>query len=93
MKRVDLAKIKALRKEKRISLDDMARKLGYESPNGYYYLEIGRGKFSAEMLALVAVIFGVGIEELFFDDEVAKMVTTVAEDLKENHVMQIKDTG
>ncbi|GIQ67398.1 XRE family transcriptional regulator [Xylanibacillus composti] len=77
MKRVDLAKIKLLRKNKNISLDEMARKVGYESPNGYYYLEIGRGRFPAETLAKVADVLETPIEELFFEDEVTEMAICV----------------
>lgn len=64
-----------LRKEKGISLEQMARKLGYESQNGYYYLEIGRGKISAEMLAQIAQILQVDINDLFFEKKLAKMVS------------------
>jgi transcriptional regulator with XRE-family HTH domain len=72
-KKVDLLKIKQLRKNLNLSLEDMAKKLGYESPNGYYYLEIGRSKFSAEALAKVADIYHVSIEDLFFEKKVARM--------------------
>ena len=75
MKRVDLDEIKKLRKDKGHSLEYMANLLGYESLNGYYYLEIGRGKFTAEALAKVADEFKVPIESLFFDDEVTKSAT------------------
>lgn len=71
-KKVDLLKIKKLRKSSNLSLEDMAQKLGYDSPNGYYYLEIGRSKFSAETLAKVADIYHVSIEDLFFEKKVAK---------------------
>lgn len=71
-KKVDLLKIKQLRKSSNFSLEEMAQKLGYDSPNGYYYLEIGRSKFSAETLAKVADIFHVSIEDLFFEKKVAK---------------------
>jgi transcriptional regulator with XRE-family HTH domain len=66
IKKVDLLKIKVLRKQLNLSLDEMAKLLGYESANGYYYLEIGRGKFPAETLAKVADILKVPITELFF---------------------------
>ncbi|MBH0166250.1 helix-turn-helix transcriptional regulator [Fictibacillus sp. 7GRE50] len=72
VKKVNLKKIKQLRKERSISLDEMAKILGYESPNGYYYLEIGRGKFPAETLALVASILKVPIDQLFFEVDFAK---------------------
>jgi transcriptional regulator with XRE-family HTH domain len=64
--KVNLTKIKALRKKNSISLEEMSRKLGYESINGYYYLEIGRSKFPAETLAKTAVILNVDLNELFF---------------------------
>jgi transcriptional regulator with XRE-family HTH domain len=75
LRKVDLAKIKQLRKKFGYSLEEMARILGYESVNGYYYLEIGRGKFSAEMLAKVADIFSISIEELFFVENVTELAT------------------
>ncbi|MBU5213256.1 helix-turn-helix domain-containing protein [Heyndrickxia oleronia] len=74
-KKVDLQKIKYLRKQAKLSLEEMAKLLGYESANGYYYLEIGRGKFSAETLALVAEIFDIPINDLFFEDKIAEMAT------------------
>ncbi|MEK4237547.1 helix-turn-helix transcriptional regulator [Paenibacillus sp. FSL H7-0714] len=75
MKRVDLEKIKSLRKCIGLSLEEMASILGYESLNGYYYLEVGRGKFSAEALAKVADTFHVPLEQLFFEDKVTDSVT------------------
>lgn len=65
---VNLDKIHALRKSK-MSLETMAELLGYQSPNGYFYLEKGRSKFSAEMLAKVADILEVDIEELLIEKE------------------------
>lgn len=73
IKKVNLKKIKLLRKKNKLSLQEMSEKLGYESQNGYYYLETGRNKFSAEAIAKVADIFQVPIESLFFEDKVAKM--------------------
>lgn len=77
MKKVDLDRIKELRKKNRISIDEMSRRLGYESQNGYYYLEIGRNKFSAETLAMVAGILGVNINTLFFTENVTKSATII----------------
>ncbi|WP_100487420.1 helix-turn-helix domain-containing protein [Sporolactobacillus pectinivorans] len=64
---VDLKKMKKLRK-KQMSLEQMSSKLGYGSPNGYYYLETGHSKISAEMLAKVAMILKVPITDFFVDD-------------------------
>ncbi|MGG1554963.1 helix-turn-helix domain-containing protein [Paenibacillus ferrarius] len=73
--KVNLEKIKKLRKLAGYSLDEMSKYLGYESTNGYYYLECGRGKISAESLAQIAHILNVDIKELFFENEIAKMAT------------------
>ncbi|MCI1883079.1 MAG: helix-turn-helix domain-containing protein [Sporolactobacillus sp.] len=64
---VDLQKLKKVRKQQ-MSLEQMSSKLGYSSPNGYYYLESGRSHITAETLAKVATILNVPIEEFFFDD-------------------------
>lgn len=45
----------------------MSRFLGYESPNGYHYIEKGRIKISAEVLAQVADILKVPIDALFLN--------------------------
>lgn len=71
--KVNVEKIKRLRKEANISLDKMSELLGYDSPNGYYYLESGRSKFTAEKLASVSRILMIPIDELFFEDEITKM--------------------
>ncbi|MEK5108184.1 helix-turn-helix transcriptional regulator [Cytobacillus sp. FSL K6-0129] len=73
IKKVDLEKIKSLRKKANLSLSEMAKLLGYESVNGYYYLETGRGKFPAETLAKVASIFNENVDNLFFDVKITKM--------------------
>jgi transcriptional regulator with XRE-family HTH domain len=72
--KVDLGKIKALRKSKKISLIKMAEMLGYKSPNGYYYLETGRCSISAEMLPRIAEILGVVTAELYYTHSYTEMV-------------------
>ncbi|MFE4522154.1 helix-turn-helix domain-containing protein [Cytobacillus firmus] len=66
--RVNLDKIKQARKNKSISLKEMSERLGYESVNGYYYLEIGRIKFQAETLAKTARILELNMNDLFFEN-------------------------
>jgi transcriptional regulator with XRE-family HTH domain len=70
--KVDIEKIKDTRKKANLSVERMSELLGYDSPNGYYYLETGRIKFPAEKLALVSKILEVPIEQLFFEDKIAK---------------------
>ncbi len=86
MRKVDLEKIKLLRKKQNLSIDEMSKRLGYESQNGYYYLEIGRGKFTAEMLAKVADILDVNINALFFVQNVAKSATLEQNNISEKEV-------
>jgi transcriptional regulator with XRE-family HTH domain len=71
--KVDIEKIKTLRKKANISLEQMSELLGYESPNGYYYLETGRIKFHAEKLALVSQILNEPYEHLFFEEKITKL--------------------
>lgn len=72
-KKVDLEKIKKLRKQAGLTIESMSTLLGYSSPNGYYYLEIGRSKFLAETLALVADILKVSISDLFFEHNITNL--------------------
>ncbi|SFG98996.1 helix-turn-helix domain-containing protein [Sporolactobacillus nakayamae] len=65
---VDLKKLKKLR-ESKMSLQEMAYRIGYQSANGYYYLECGRSKISAETLAKVATVLDISIQELFTDSD------------------------
>ncbi|RDY69103.1 XRE family transcriptional regulator [Halobacillus trueperi] len=74
-KKVDLQKIKEIRKSKHMSIEEMSTILGYDSPNGYFYLESGKSKFPAEKLAMVSKILDVPIQKLFFEVKVAKMET------------------
>lgn len=72
-KTVHLEKINTLRKNAKVSLNEMALILGYESPNGYYYLESGRVKFPADKLAIIANHFNVTIDELFFENRFTEL--------------------
>lgn len=63
--KVDLAKMRMLRRRKGISQREMARTLGYKSAVGYHYLETGRCAIQAEQLFCIAERLGVPIGELF----------------------------
>lgn len=78
MKRVDLKKIKSKRKAKKITIEEMSNLIGYSSPNGYYYLEVGKSKFTVEKLAQVAEILDSTIDELLYEDNIAKMVNDIS---------------
>lgn len=78
MPRLNLELIRQLRKDKGLTQDDMARKLGYHSALGYHYLEKGRCKVSADQLAVIASTLNVTIDSLYVLDgaESAMAVTS-----------------
>jgi transcriptional regulator with XRE-family HTH domain len=70
--KVDLQKIKRIRKCKKLTYSDMAAALGYKSPNGYFYLESGRCQISAEQLAIISTKLEVDLQELYIMDDPAE---------------------
>lgn len=67
MRRVDIRKIRKLRKEKKLTQKYMAEKLGYKTDIGYYYLESGRCQIKAHHLSVIAEELGVNVEDLYED--------------------------
>lgn len=65
MQRIDLLKIRILRKKKGLTQRYMAKKLGYKTDIGYHYLETGRCKIKAEHLTVIAAELGVPMEDLY----------------------------
>lgn len=65
---IDLAKIRALRKQKGLTQEHMAQELGYETAIGYHYLETGKRRITAERLAKIAAILGVSVDDLYTDE-------------------------
>ena len=57
MKMIDMEYVKELRCREGLRLIDMAEKLGYASPNGYWRLEMGLTKLRAEHLVKLARVF------------------------------------
>jgi transcriptional regulator with XRE-family HTH domain len=62
---INLEKIKALRKAKKLSQKEFAQKIGYKSSTGYHYIESGKRNIKAETLAKIAKILEVPIEDLY----------------------------
>jgi len=73
VRKVDLAKIRKLREDKKLTQRYMAGKLGYKSSIGYHYIETGRCQIRAEQLAVIATELGVGLEDLYVSNT-TKMV-------------------
>jgi transcriptional regulator with XRE-family HTH domain len=67
--KVNLAKIRELRKARKISQEEIARKIGYKSGTGYHYIETGKRGIKAETLAKIAEVLNVSVEELYSDEE------------------------
>lgn len=74
MLKVDLKKIKKLRKEKGLTQGYMAEKLEYKTPIGYHYLESGRCQIKADQLIIIAKELNTEVTSLFFGDKPTRTV-------------------
>lgn len=64
MGRVDLERLKLLRKQKGLTQEDVAFQLGYKTRTGYHRLEKGSRSIRADQLAKLAILFNVPMEDL-----------------------------
>ncbi|MFD1066641.1 helix-turn-helix transcriptional regulator [Oceanobacillus locisalsi] len=71
MKKVNLQKVKDIRKKKGLSQEDMAKLLDLKSLYPYHRKESGTQKFTAEEIHAISIYFDLPIE-YFFDNELAK---------------------
>lgn len=65
MQKLNLEKIKQLRKNKRLSQGDMARIIGLNTLYPYHRKESGAQSFTAEELHTIAEYFGLPVEYFF----------------------------
>lgn len=72
---VNLGRLKELRIDKSISIEDMSLRLGYEGYQAYYYKERGTRSISADDVAGIAKILEVPIQDLFFENGVTEKET------------------
>ncbi|HJV46604.1 MAG TPA: helix-turn-helix transcriptional regulator [Bacillota bacterium] len=73
---LNLEKIKQLRINNNLSMEDMAIYLGYRTATGYYYAESGRCKFKPNHIPLIAIKFNIGMNELYSDNNFAETANT-----------------
>lgn len=66
--RVNLEKLRELRRKARLTQADMAAALGYRSSAGYFYLEHGRSRMTVEQWAMISHILGVEPGELLISE-------------------------
>lgn len=73
-KLIDYAKLKQLRTDKKLPLQEMANALGLETAGGYSRLESGENKLKAEHLPVLAEKLGMELnqltKEIFFKNEI-----------------------
>lgn len=75
---VNLELLRELRIQKGYSIEEMSKKMGFESYQGYYYKESGIRKIGADEIAKAAEILRVPIQSLFFANKITEKVTIVA---------------
>lgn len=72
-------KLREMRINKNISVDEIASVLNLETKAAYYKKEAGTVKFTLIEAKKVADYFGMTIEEIFFANEVSEMETKLKE--------------
>lgn len=64
-------RLKRVRKEARVTCDEMATLLGLQTRGGYYKKENGDVPFTLEEAQKVARKFDMTVDEIFFENEVS----------------------
>lgn len=64
-------KLKELRESRGITQTFIAKKLGFEYVSSYNKIELGKRKLNVFEAKKIAEIFGVKIEDLFFENDLA----------------------
>lgn len=72
---VNTNRIKEIRKQKGISIEQMSKKMGFNSYQGYYKKEVGLRQFSANDISKICLILDVNYEDIFFTPIVTEKET------------------
>lgn len=75
MRQVNLELLKQLREKAGLTQDNVAKRLGYKTSLGYHYIETGRCRLKADQAFVLADLFKVSVDDLFFDKQVTTTVT------------------
>ena len=75
MTSVDLAKIKNLRKQIKLTQTEVAKKLELSSGKLYHDRESGRVEFSADEVARLSIVLGVAVETLYSEKIFNRKIT------------------
>ncbi|MDX9816378.1 MAG: helix-turn-helix transcriptional regulator [Smithellaceae bacterium] len=76
MKKLNLNLICKKRKDKQITLQEMAEMMGLKNASTYMKYEKGEYSFRAEHLPVLAKTLNCEIQDLFFEDRLAKLANT-----------------
>lgn len=63
-------KLRKIRENRGFTLLEMSKALGYNSPNAYSRKEKGERKFTLDEVEVISNLFGLSVEEIFFEDEI-----------------------
>ncbi|MEB7723436.1 helix-turn-helix transcriptional regulator [Mammaliicoccus fleurettii] len=72
---VNTNRIKEIRKNKGISIEQMSNRMGFNSYQGYYKKEVGLRQFSANDISKICLILNVKYEDIFFTPKVTEKET------------------
>ena len=64
-------RLRYLRRERKLTCEDMAKLLGLETKAAYSKKELGRTKFTLAEAKIIADSFGLCIDDIFFANEVS----------------------
>lgn len=65
VKQVNVNKLKELRLQNKLTLEELSTFIGYKTPSGYHRIELGKVKLTAEQVALLADLYSVDMEYFF----------------------------
>lgn len=74
---VNVNKIKTVREDLGISIEEMSKRMGFASYQGYYKKEAGLRQFSANDISKISAILNLSYNDIFFDPSITKKVIKV----------------
>ena len=67
---IRLKRLKELRKQKGLTQEQMAQKLGYKGKSGYCQLENGQAPMTLDRIEIIAEVLGKEVFDIFFSNKV-----------------------
>lgn len=79
------SRVRDIRKQKRITQENLAKKLDFSHASAISFIENGKRRLDAEKVPVLANALGVSIEELFFAQNVVELTTNENEGEEEEN--------